>query len=50
MSNSGTLSSNRQLTAYPKYNHDISLLISLYVISESVYRSPFPGGFGGAVG
>jgi hypothetical protein len=32
-SNSGTLSSNRQNTSRPKYNDDISLLISQYLIS-----------------
>jgi hypothetical protein len=33
-SNSGTLDSNRQKTASPKYNDDISLLISHYLIPD----------------
>jgi hypothetical protein len=32
-SNSGTLASNRQNTESPKYNDDISMLISQYLIS-----------------
>jgi hypothetical protein len=34
VSNSGTLALNRQNTASPKYNDDISLLISQYLISD----------------
>ncbi len=33
ISNSGTLASNRQNAASPKYNDDISLLISQYLIT-----------------
>jgi hypothetical protein len=33
MSNSGTVASNRQNTASTKYNYDLSLLISPYLIS-----------------
>jgi hypothetical protein len=36
VSNIGTLVSNRQNTASIKYNDDISLLISLYLISGSI--------------
>ncbi len=38
MSNSRTLASNRQNTARPKYNDDISLLISQYLISALSVR------------
>jgi hypothetical protein len=36
VSNSGTLASNRQNTASPNYNGDISLLISQYLISVCI--------------
>jgi hypothetical protein len=36
MSNSGALASKRQNTASPKYNDDISLLISQYLISVEI--------------
>ncbi len=38
MSSSGTLAPNRQNTASPKYNDDISLLISQYLLSACIVR------------
>ncbi len=41
LSNSGTLASNRQNTAFPSYNDDISLLILQYPISVYLHETLF---------
>jgi hypothetical protein len=42
VSNSGNLASNRQKISSPKYNDDISLLISQYLISATDPRGSGP--------